>query len=145
MKRFLFFLWNFWPPFLGAGISIKIISKDFHYVRAQLKRWPWTKNVVGTHFGGSIYAMTDPFYMALLIYNLGPNYIVWDKAATIRFKKPGITDLFAEFELNKEDLDGIKQKLESSPKIDWERDVLVKDTNGEVVAEIHKVIHIRKK
>src|SRR5207248_567645 len=91
MKRVLLYLWNFWPPFWGAGIKIDVISPDYKYVRTRLKRRPWTKNIVSTQFGGSIYAMTDPIYMVMLLMLLGRDYIVWDKAANIRFRKPGRT------------------------------------------------------
>src|SRR4051794_24896772 len=104
MKRHLLKRWNYWPPFLGTGIRIETISKDLMFVRVQLKRRLWNCNIFGTQFGGSIYAMTDPIYMAMLLILLGREYIIWDKAASIRFKKPGRTDLFAEFQLTEPDL-----------------------------------------
>jgi hypothetical protein len=145
MKRWILYLWNFWPPYFGAGIWIDCISKDFKYGRTRLKRRPWTKNIVGTQFGGSIYAMVDPIYMVMLLMLLGRDYIVWDKAATIRFRKPGRTTLIAEFTLTDEDVEGIKAKLLTVDKCDWEKTVYVKDKVGDVVAEIHKVVHVRNK
>lgn len=145
MKHLLFYMWNYWPPFWGAGIRIDRISKDLRWVRMKLKRRPWNRNLVGTQFGGSMYAMTDPIYMAMLISNLGKGFIVWDKSASIRFRKPGRTDLYAEFRITEEDLSEIKRRLETEPKIDWERDVLILDRSGQLMAEVHKVIHIRKK
>jgi hypothetical protein len=145
MKRILLYLWNFWPPYWGAGITIEKIAKDYKYARTRLKRRPWTKNIVGTQFGGSIYAMVDPIYMVMLLMLLGRDYIVWDKAASIRFRKPGRTDLTAEFTLTDEDVNSIKEQLKSVDKLDWQRTVLVKDTVGQVVAEIHKTIHVRNK
>jgi len=145
MKRVLLYLWNFWPPYWGAGIKIDVISKDYKYARTRLKRRPWTKNIVDTQFGGSIYAMVDPIYMVMLMMILGRDYIVWDKAATIRFRKPGRTDLFAEFSLTDEDILGIREQLSKVDKFDWEKTVVVKDTSGQVIAEIHKIVHIRNK
>ena len=145
MKHIALYLWNFWPPFWGAGIKIEVIAKDFKYVRTRLKRRPWTKNIVGTQFGGSIYAMTDPIYMTMLMMLLGHDYIVWDKAATVRFRKPGRSDLIAEFVLTDQDVDAIKQQLTTVEKFDWQRTVLVKNPAGEIIAEVDKVIHIRKK
>lgn len=84
-KSALLKLINFWPPFIGTGIRVKSISKDFTDITVELKLRFWNKNYVGTQFGGSIYAMTDPFYMLILMENLGREYIVWDKAANIRF------------------------------------------------------------
>lgn len=145
MKTWLFYLWNFWPPFWGPGIVLDKISSDLRYVRMKLKKRPWTRNIVGTQFGGSIYAMTDPIYMTMLLVNLGRDYVVWDKAASIRFRKPGRTDLFAEFRLSAEEIAGIKSRLETESKLDFEKDVTVIDKNQQVIAEIKKVIYISKK
>jgi hypothetical protein len=144
MRRFFYYLWNFWPPFVGAGITVNYVSDDLLYAKMRLKRRPWTKNLVGVHFGGSIFAMTDPMYMALLINKLGPDYIVWDKSSFIRYRKPGRTDLWAEFRITLDDIEEIKSRLQSCDKIDWQRDVLVKDDLGETVAEVRKVIHVRR-
>ena len=145
MKHWLLYLWNFWPPFWGAGIKIDFIAQDFKSARVRLKRRPWTKNMVGTQFGGSIYAMTDPIYMVLFLMVLGRGYIVWDKAATIRFRKPGRSELTAEFNITDEDLAKTKEHLRTAETLDWHVDVLVKDAAGDVVAEIHKIGHIRNK
>jgi hypothetical protein len=88
---------SYWPPFFGAGIRIREISDDFTYVRVEMKLRFWNRNYVGTHFGGSLYSMVDPFYMLMLIENLGRDYIVWDKSASIRFLKPGRGRVSAEF------------------------------------------------
>lgn len=145
LKHWYFYLWNFWPPFWGAGIVIDKITPDFRYVRMRLKRRPWTRNLVGTQFGGSIYAMTDPIYMTLFVVNLGRDYIVWDKAATIRFRQPGRSDLFAEFALDDTDIAAVKQRLAHEPKMDWHKTVRVVNPQGELIAEIEKTIHIRRK
>src|SRR6185312_12769568 len=95
-------LGNIWAPYLGAGIEIKEMSNDMRRITVRLKKRWYNANYVGTQFGGSIYAMTDPFFMLILIENLGRDYIVWDKAANIRFRKPGKTDLYAKFEVTEE-------------------------------------------
>lgn len=89
--------------------------------------------------------MTDPIYMAMLLEHLQFQYIVWDKAAQIRFRKPGKTDLIADFKLTSEDIDNIKARLKTEEKFDWERQVFVLDTSGQIVAEVTKVIHFRNK
>ncbi len=122
-----------------------MISKDYKYARTRLKKRPWTKNIVGTQFGGSIYAMTDPIYMVMLMMTLGRDYIVWDKAANIRFRKPGRSDLIAEFTLTDDDINLIKDQLKTVDKYDWQKTVYVKDKTGEVIAEIHKIVHVRNK
>jgi len=134
-----------WGPYLGAGIDVIDVSPDYRQIKVCLKKRWYNSNYVGTQFGGSIYAMTDPFYMLMLMNNLGRDYIVWDKAASIRFRKPGKTDLYATFELSDEEIEGIRKRLETEPKLDFEKDVIVTDASGETVAEIHKVVYVKKK
>jgi len=136
---------NLWPPLLGAGIRIRRISPDMRSIDVEMKlRW-WNANYVGTHFGGSLYAMTDAFYMLMLMANLGPDYIVWDKAATIRYRKPGKGTMRAEFRLTDAHLADIREKLETLPKYELVFLVEVKDESGTVIAEVEKLLHVRKK
>jgi acyl-coenzyme A thioesterase PaaI-like protein len=101
---------NLWPPFLGAGIRVKRIAPDMKAVDVEMKlRW-WNANYVGTHFGGSLFAMTDAFYMLMLMTQLGRDYIVWDKAATIRYKKPGRGKVRAEFRLSDAQIEDIREE-----------------------------------
>ena len=88
---------NLYPPYLGAGIHIARISNDYRDLLVTMKLRFYNRNYVGTHFGGSLYAMIDPFYMLMLMQMLGPEYIVWDKSATIEFKKPGRGTVSAHF------------------------------------------------
>jgi hypothetical protein len=136
---------NFWPPFFGMGIHIVHMARDMKAVDVEMKlRW-WNANYVGTHFGGSLFAMTDPFYMLMLMANLGPDYIVWDKAATIRYRKPGKGTVRAEFRLADAQLGDIRDKLKTLPKYEPVFTVEVKDEQGIVIAEVEKMVHVRKK
>jgi hypothetical protein len=135
---------NLWPPFLGMGIRIQHIAPDMKAVDVEMKLRFWNANYVGTHFGGSLFAMTDPFYMLMLMANLGPEYIVWDKAATIRYKKPGRGTVRAEFRLADSQIDDIREKLKTLPKYEPVFSVEVKDQTGVVIAEVEKVLHVRK-
>ncbi len=110
-----------------------------------MRMLPWTRNYVGTHFGGSLYAMTDPFFMLMLIQNLGKDYIIWDKAASIRFKKPGTGLVRAVFELPESRLAEIREQLKTSAKIEPVFHVNVLNAAGEVVAEVEKLLYIRHK
>lgn len=83
--RLLRFAMNLYPPFLGAGIRVRHIAGDFREVRVRMGLNRLNRNYVGTQFGGSLYAMTDPFFMLMLMENLGRDYVVWDKAANIEF------------------------------------------------------------
>jgi hypothetical protein len=136
---------NLYAPFLGAGIRIKRLAPGWKEVDVEMKlRW-WNANYVGTHYGGSLYSMTDPFFMVMLIENLGKDYIVWDKSATIRFKKPGRGTVFAKFRLTDQQIHEIKQALTTEKKIERVFTVEVKDKSGTVIAEVEKLLHIRKK
>ena len=135
---------NIWPPLAAAGIHVKW-GADMKSVDVRMKLRPWNRNFVGTHYGGSLYSMTDPFYMLMLIQNLGPNYVVWDKAAHIRFRKPGTGTVTAHFQLSDLQLDEIRQILEAQPRYEPTLTVEVKNAAGEIVAEVEKVLHVRKK
>jgi acyl-coenzyme A thioesterase PaaI-like protein len=136
---------RFYGPFLGAGVKVKEMSKDYRYFKIEMPLTFYNKNYMGTQFGGSLYSMTDPWYMLMLIKNLGPGYIVWDKGATIRFKKPGRGKVSAEFKLTQEDIDEVMASVEASKKIDKIFQVEVRDEAGTLIAEVEKVVYIRKK
>ncbi len=136
---------NIWPPFLFSGISILEISKDFRHAKVRLKKRALTSNYVGTLFGGSLFAMTDPFYMVMILKNLGSDYIVWDKRSEIEYVSPGKATVFAEFNLPDTDLDEIKREVEASGKyLKW-FEVDIKTADGTVVAIVKKQIYVRKK
>jgi hypothetical protein len=136
---------NLWPPFLGMGIRIQHIAPDMKAVDVEMNLHFWNANYVGTHFGGSLFAMTDPFYMLMLMANLGRDFIVWDKAATIRYRKPGKGRVRAEFRLSDSQIDDIREKLKTLPKYEPVFSVEVKDEAGVLIAEVEKVLHVRKK
>ena len=138
-------MWNFWPPFRGAGIRIQRVSNDYREVDVVMKsRW-WNRNYEGTHFGGSLYSMTDPFYMFMLIEIMGPEFIVWDKAASIRFRKPGHGKMRCHFRLTEEQITGFRNELKTLEKIEPTLFVNVLNDKNEVVAEVEKLLYIRRK
>ncbi|GAA1161149.1 acyl-coenzyme A thioesterase PaaI-like protein [Kitasatospora gansuensis] len=136
---------NLWPPFLFAGIRVLAVSPDFRSAKVRLRlRW-FNRNWVGTHFGGSIFAMTDPFWMLLVMQNLGPGYVVWDAAAEIEFVSPGRGDVFAEFVLTEDRLTEIRElTAEGKKALVWfHTEVLAAD--GSVVAKLRKQVYVREK
>jgi hypothetical protein len=145
MKRHMRWLLNLYPPYLGAGIRVKRLQPDWRAIDVEMKLRFWNANYVGTHFGGSLYSMTDPFYMLMLIENLGPAYIVWDKAASVRFRRPGKGKVSASFRLSEEQIEGIRQTLNTQEKVEPTFVVEVKDDSGAVVAEVEKVLYVRRK
>jgi len=145
LKRHLRTVLNLWPPFLGSGIRVKRLDADWRAIDIDMKLHRWNANYVGTHYGGSLYSMTDPFYMLMLIENLGPGYTVWDKSAAIRFRRPARGTVSASFRLSSEQTAEIRRTLETQEKIEPEFIVEVKDEHGHVVAEVRKQLYIRGK
>lgn len=143
--RVLRWMLNLYPPYLGAGIRVQHISPDMRSIRVAMKLTRWNRNYVGTQFGGSLYAMVDPFYMLLLIERLGRNYIVWDKAASIDFITPGKGPVYAEFHVDDALLDGIRQQTATGKKCLPRLQVDIRDGAGELVARVDKTLYVRLK
>ena len=144
-KRNFELLFNLWPPLLGAGIRIKRVRPDWKEVDVEMKLRRWNANYVGTHYGGSLYSMTDPFYMVMFIEILGRDTIVWDKSASIRFRRPGRGTVFAKFRITDEQIAEIREALKKEEKIDREFSVDVKSADGEIIAEVKKLLQFRNK
>lgn len=141
LKRLL----SMYPPYLGAGVRVTRISEDFRNIEVEMPLRFYNRNYFGTHFGGSLYAMCDPFYVLMLANILGRDYIVWDKAASIRFKKPGKGLMKASFHLTEEKIAEIRAAADSQPKVEPQFQVQVKDIEGNVIAEVDKLLYIKKK
>jgi acyl-coenzyme A thioesterase PaaI-like protein len=136
---------NFYPPFLGAGIRILHNESDDHTVRVRLKETFYNHNAFGTHFGGSLYAMCDPFFVLIMAHNLGPQYIVWDKSAAIKFVKPGRGRVTAAFHIPPERIDEIRAQADAGEKVEPTFRADITDENGEIVASVEKNLYVRKK
>lgn len=135
-QKLLKSLVNFYPPFLGAGVRSRRSESGGFVVEMKL-RW-WNRNYVGTQFGGSLYLMCDPWFMLILMEQLGTDYLVWDKSAKISFKKPGRTKVTARFEISPAELEQVKREIEAEGVSRPTFLVDVMDEEGEVVAEIEK-------
>lgn len=136
---------NLWPPFRGAGIKIVYVSPDYRELRVRMKLNWRNRNYVGTHFGGSLYSMTDPFYMMMLINNLGRDYIVWDKAACIEFRKPGRGTVEARFIFEEDEIESIRTRADELGKFVFDKPVEVTDEAGDVVAAVTKTLYVRRR
>ncbi len=142
-QRFREKLINFYPPLFGAGIRARRINT--HTIRVELKLTPFNRNIVGTHFGGSLYAMCDPWFMLILMRNLGGNFIVWDKAASIQFLKPGRGTVNATFHIPPERVDEIRAAADRGEKVEPTFTVDVMDEQNQVIARVDKLLYVRKK
>lgn len=138
-------LLNFYPPFLGAGIRVKEINKTKTRFVAEMKlRW-YNKNPAGTHFGGSLYSMCDPFYIIIIHAYFGDDYILWDKSASIKYKIPARGTVQAIFEIQTETLLEMKTQVDELGKMSFFFKTNITDSNNKIVAEVEKEIYIRKK
>lgn len=138
-------LLNLWPCIRRTGGRVTWLSKDFRELDVMLPLNWKTRNRVGTIFGGSLYAAVDPFYMIMLMQILGRDFVVWDKAANIRFRKPGQETLYARFRLSKEFTDDLKSRVLNEGEVTFEKEVDFVSATGVVHAEIRKSIYVATK
>ena len=136
---------NLWPPFLFAGIRVTALSDDFRHARVELRMRPWNRNYVGTHFGGSLFSMTDPFWMIMVKESLGRDYMVWDRAAEIAFLKPGRGTVAATFDLAQADVDALRAQAAGGDKVLHWFETGIVDAAGETVAQVRKQVYVRRK
>lgn len=136
---------NLWPPFLFTGIHVTALSPDWRHAVVEMRMRPWNRNYVGTHFAGSLFAMTDPFWMLLVLHALGRDYIVWDQAGAIEFVRPGRGTVHARFDLDDATLDSLRAATADGGKhLHW-FETEVTDADGTVVARVRKQLYVRRK
>lgn len=139
------FLLNRYAPYRGAGIEIDKVDLANYHIRIKMPLTRKNQNVVGVHFGGSLYAMVDPFYMLILMHHLGSKYIVWDKSASIQFLSPGRGTVYADIRLDPTEIDQIKRLAENHAPVYRNYHVNIFDESGVRIAEVEKTIYIRRK
>ena len=142
--RLIRWMLNIWPPFLGMGIRVTHLSPDFRHAKVRLRMGILNRNYVGTHFGGSLFAMTDPFYVIMMSQLLGRGYVVWDKSASIRFRAPGRGTVSAEIEVTQAMIDDAIARTSQGDKYEPSYTARVLDASGKVVAEVEKTLYIRR-
>lgn len=136
---------SWWPPFWFGGIRVVEISDDWRFAKVLLKlRW-YNRNYVGTQFGGLLFAMTDPFWMIMVMECLGREYLVWDKAGDIEFVSPGRTDVYAEFRLSEADLNELRADAAAGERVLRWFPVDVRAVDGTLVARVRKQLYVRLK
>ena len=138
-------LFNIWPPFRAAGIRVREIAPAFRSATVELRRKLLNRNYVGTHFGGSLFAMADPWFMILMMKRLGDGYVVWDKAGAVRFLKPARGTVTARFELPEESVEEARARTADGQKFEPRFIAALVDEKGVTVAEVEKTLHIRRK
>jgi len=138
-------LMNLWPPFIGAGIHVERLAPNYREAVVRMRLGLLNRNYMGTHFGGSLFAMTDPFFALLVMHNLGRDYVVWDKASSIDYKLPGRGTVRARFRITAEQVEDIRQATAGGQKYEPTFAVDVVNRQGEVVATVEKTIYVRRK
>jgi len=137
-------LFNIFPAYRGSGARVTYIASDFREIRIRLALNWRSRNYVGTIFGGSMYSAVDPMYMIMLMHCLGREYVVWDKAASIRFRKPGRTTLYATFRLDESELEAIRSATAGGDPVDRTYTIGLADADGVVHASVEKIIYVRR-
>jgi hypothetical protein len=144
--RWMRFKFNLFPAYRGMGARVEYIAADYREVRVRIPLSWRTRNYVGTIFGGSLYGAVDPIYMIMLIHILGrEEYVVWDKAATIRFRKPGRTTLRANFTIDDDEIEAIRTLTAGGAPVDRTYQLSLLDDEGVSHVNVEKVIYIRRK
>lgn len=138
-------LFNLWPPFRGMGIRVRELSPDFTHATVELRMRLLNRNYVGTHFGGSLFAMADPWFMILMMKRLGDDYVVWDKAGAVRFLKPARGTVTARFEMPEEQVAKARAATAAGAKHEPVFTANIVDAVGVIVANVEKTLHIRRK
>ncbi len=138
-------LMSLYPPYLGAGVRVDDVDPQLRSVSVSMRLTRWNKNAVGTHFGGSLYSLCDPWFMLLLMARLGPDFIVWDKRAVIEFRSPGRGRVKAHFVVDDAWLAELRAEVERSGRAEPVLHAEVTNDDGGVVCRVEKVISVRKK
>jgi acyl-coenzyme A thioesterase PaaI-like protein len=133
---------NFYPPLFGAGIYSRTLDEFTTCV--EMKLTVFNRNILGAHFGGSLYAMCDPWFALILMRSLGTEFIVWDKAASIKFLYPGRGTVTATFHIPPERISEIRLEASRGNKVEPTFRVDVLDAKGKVIAHVEKLLYVRK-
>lgn len=136
---------NLWPPMIGASIHVEHIAADYSEARVRMRQSVLNSNLFGTHFGGSLFAMTDPFYTLLILHQLGKDYVVWDKRSEIDFLLPARGTVRARFQLSADTIANIRQQTQGGEKYEPSFSVAITDRNDDIVAQVSKTIYVRRK
>jgi hypothetical protein len=143
--RLLIAACNLYPPFLGAGVRVRLAPQGGGAIAVRMRLRFWNRNAVGTQFGGSLYSMCDPWFMLILRHKLGAAYIVWDKWASIRFRRPGRGTVSAVFSISDEEAEAIRRRADQGETVEPEMRVEVTDEAGNVVAAVEKLLYVRRR
>jgi acyl-coenzyme A thioesterase PaaI-like protein len=136
---------SLWIPNLFSGIRVRGFSADWTRAVVELHVNVFTRNYVKTAFGGSMQAMTDPYFFMLVMHQLGRDYVVWDTRGEIEFLTPGRGVLTARFHVPAERVADIRLRATGGAKVlEW-FETEITDGSGEVVARVRREVYVREK
>ncbi|MFT4552867.1 MAG: acyl-coenzyme A thioesterase PaaI-like protein [Chlamydiales bacterium] len=136
---------SYWPPMLFSGISVRDFDLDEGYIKVRLRSSFWNRNYFGTHYGGSICSLCDPFYSFILLHQLGREFIVWDKASKVTFVSATAEPVYATFSINKEDLDQVREDALNNHKVEPIFETTVVDEGGNIIAKVERTLYVKRK
>lgn len=136
---------NLSPMYRRTTGRVVFVSDDLFQIKVKIPISIKNRNYVGSIFGGSLYAATDPVFMIQLIHILGDDYVVWDKASTIQYKRPAYTDVFASFQFTSEEIDQIKKEVATKKEIEIVKDLIITDVDRIIFTELTKTLYIADK
>ena len=136
---------SLYPPYLGAGVRVSYPKDDAHRITVSMRLHWWNKNLFGTQFGGSLYSMCDPQFVFIVLRNLGPGYVVWNKSAQIEFLRPGRGPVTATFHVPPEKIDEIRAAADRGQKVEPVLVVEIVADDGTLIARVTETLWVRKK
>lgn len=136
---------SLWAPNLFSGIRVRRFSDDWTHATVELHVNAITRNYVGTAFGGSMSAMTDPYFFMLVMHQLGRDYVVWDTRGEIEFVKPGRGLLTAEFSVSRAEAEELRERAHGGAKVLQWFETAITDREGDVVARVRREVYVREK
>lgn len=136
---------NWSPMYRRSTGKVIEVSDDLHYVKIKIPLSIKNKNFVGSIFGGSLFSATDPIYMIQLMQILDNNYVVWDKNATIKYKRPAKETVYSEFHFSEDEIEGIKNQVAKNGEVDIVKSLNIVNINGDIIAEVSKTIYVANK
>ena len=137
---------NLSPMYRRSTARIVEVSDDLMRVQIRLPISWKNKNYVGSVFGGSMFSAVDPIPMVQLINVIGDGYVVWDKAAHVRFRAPARQDLYAEFVYTQAQVDGIAAMADAEGETEITVTTQLTDQDQTTVfCEVDKTIYVATK
>ena len=143
--RFLMRLVSLYPPYLGAGVRVTYPKDDAFRIVVRMGLHWWNRNLFGTQFGGSLYSMCDPHFVFILLKNLGPGYVVWNKSAEIEFLRPGRGRVTATFHVPPEKIAEIREAADRGERVEPVLVAEIVADDGTPVARVTETLWVKRK